>query len=105
MFNIFNILSIADKELVHSSMIKLLIDEKELNFTKKFLNIVSFSGDSELEVVKKNSVGKSIRLDIVGFDDSKKTTYKFIIENKPHILFRIIMIQNSTWFHDNNNFF
>ena len=82
MFNIFNILSIADKELVHSSMIKLLIDEKELNFTKKFLNIVSFSGDSELEVVKKNSVGKSIRLDIVGFDDSKKTTYKFIIENK-----------------------
>ena len=36
MFNIFNVLSVADKELVHSSIIKLLIDEKELNFTKTF---------------------------------------------------------------------
>jgi hypothetical protein len=82
MFNIFNVLSVADKELVHSSIIKLLIDEKELNFTKTFLDIDHFSGDSKLEEVKKNSIGKSIRLDIVGFDDSKKTTYKFIIENK-----------------------
>jgi hypothetical protein len=46
------------------------------------LDIDHFSGDSKLEEVKKNSIGKSIRLDIVGFDDSKKTTYKFIIENK-----------------------
>ena len=81
MFNIFNVLSVADKELVHSSIIKLLIDEKELNFTKTFLDIDAFSGDSKLEEVKKKSVGKSIRLDIIGFDASKKT-YKFIIENK-----------------------
>lgn len=81
MFNIFNVLSVADKELVHSSIIKLLIDEKELNFTKTFLDIDAFSGVSKLEYVKKNSVGKSIRLDVVGFDEFEKT-YKFIIENK-----------------------
>ena len=82
MFNIFNVLSVADKELVHSSIIKLLIDEKELNFTKTFLDIDAFSGDSKLEVVKKKSVGKSIRLDIVGFDETIETNYVFIIENK-----------------------
>jgi hypothetical protein len=81
MFNIFNVLSVADKELVHSSIIKLLIDEKELNFTKTFLDIDAFSGVSKLEYVKKKSVGKSIRLDVVGFDELEKT-YKFIIENK-----------------------
>jgi hypothetical protein len=82
MFNIFNVLSVADKELVHSSMIKLLIDEKELNFTKTFLDIDDYSGNSKLEEVKKNSDKKSLRLDIVGIDDSKKSTYKFVIENK-----------------------
>ena len=80
MFNIFNILSVADKELVHSSMIKLFIDEKELNFTKTFFDIVAFSGVSKLEDVNKSD-GKTIRLDIVGFDESKMN-YKFIIENK-----------------------
>lgn len=80
-FNIFNVLSVADKELVHSSIIKLLIDEKELNFTKKFLDMDAFSGDSKLEVVKKSD-GKSLRLDIVGFDETNETNYVFIIENK-----------------------
>jgi hypothetical protein len=82
MFNIFNVLSVADKELVHSSIIKLLIDEKELNFTKTFLDIDAFSGYSKLEVVKKKSIGKSIRLDIVGFDETNESNYVFIIENK-----------------------
>lgn len=80
-FNIFNVLSVADKELVHSSIIKLLIDEKELNFTQTFLDIDGFSGISKLEDVKKSN-GKSIRLDVVGFDETNKTNYVFIIENK-----------------------
>ncbi|EAZ94569.1 hypothetical protein FBBAL38_11039 [Flavobacteria bacterium BAL38] len=82
MFNIFNVLSVADKELVHSSIIKLLIDEKELNFTKNFLDINAFFGNSKLEDVKKNSIGKSIRLDVVGFDETNENNYVFIIENK-----------------------
>jgi hypothetical protein len=80
-FNIFNVLSVADKELVHSSIIKLLIDEKELNFTKKFLAIDGFSGISKSEDVKKSN-GKSIRLDVVGFDETNENNYVFIIENK-----------------------
>jgi hypothetical protein len=80
-FNIFNVLSVADKELVHSSIIKLLIDEKELNFTQTFLDIDGFSGISKLEDVNKSN-GKSIRLDVVGFDETNKTNYAFIIENK-----------------------
>ena len=81
MFNIFNVLSVADKELVHSSIIKILIDEKELNFTKNFLDINAFFGNSKLEDVKKNSTGKSIRLDVVGFDETNENNYVFIIEN------------------------
>lgn len=80
MFNIFNILSVADKELVHSSMIKLLIDEKELKFPENFLKIANYSGNLKLEV-KQKITGKSLRLDIVGFGDSENN-YKFIIENK-----------------------
>lgn len=79
MFNIFNILSVADKELVHSSIIKLLLENSLINdFFPKLENTFG-----EIEVEISNKVDrKLLRLDILGYskDDPKKI--EFIIENK-----------------------
>ncbi len=70
--NIFNLLSVGNKELVHSAMLKFLIENKATGFAKEFFKIP----DSELTL--EESFGKG-RLDIVGRLNGE---IEFIIENK-----------------------
>ncbi len=76
-FNIFKILSVADKELIHSSIIKLVI-----NNDKDFLNVFDINKDFKIETeVKKTTKNKKrISFDLVGY--SKEDIILFIIENK-----------------------
>jgi hypothetical protein len=85
-YNLFNIFASADKELVHSSMLKFLIDLEG----KTFLQVLGISGDFSTcnidlekscefkgnELIKKAGV----RFDVLGV--SKDQKIEFIIENK-----------------------
>lgn len=80
-FNIFSVLSVADKELVHSSIIKLII-ELDTDFLQIFevKDVLTI----KTEVSKKTKDNKHIRFDIVGFleTDTQQHNIVFFIENK-----------------------
>jgi hypothetical protein len=80
-FNIFSILSVADKELTHSSVIKLVI-EQDVEFLKQF----DINEDCIVETEKsfKTAKNKSIRFDIIGFNNKNTgvENINFFIENK-----------------------
>jgi len=94
-FNVFHILSAGDKELVHSSMLKFLIEEYPI-FRKEFLgeefehNIelyiklehsdnIKEETDDENKVKPKN---KRLRFDLLGYDKPENGKLLFAIENK-----------------------
>lgn len=81
-FNIFKQLSVANKELVHSSMIKFMLEENISNI-QQYLDIPDFANNyCHLEV----SAGKRLRFDIVISSKEEKdealTNPLIIIENK-----------------------
>ncbi len=83
MFNIFNILAAADKELVHSSMIKFLLENKHLNcFFPKLKQPLGEIGIEILGKVKEGEKPKLLRFDIVGYSKETPKKIEFIIENK-----------------------
>lgn len=79
--NLFNILSVADKELTHSSVIRLIIEQDGL-----FLNQFNINENSIIETEHSFKTGnnKSIRFDIIGYnkEDTKVENINFFIENK-----------------------
>lgn len=86
MKNIFNILSAGNKELVHSSMLKLLCEIREFDFIKRFLsiedkheNLKIILEKSERVIINENGKGKLIRFDLLGESHDK---VHFLIENK-----------------------
>lgn len=91
-FNIFHILSAGDKELVHSSMLKFLIEENEI-FRKEFLSdefehtqlYIKLEHSEKIKVENKvknelKTNNKYIRFDLVVQD--KEGKWLFAIENK-----------------------
>ncbi len=86
-FNIFQILSAGDKELVHSSMLKFLIEESS-SFHKEFLgkefeNLTEISIKLEVsDKVSDNSRNKRLRFDLLGYHKPKDAKLLFAIENK-----------------------
>lgn len=86
-FNIFHILSAGDKELVHSSMLKFLIEESS-SFHKEFLG-KEFENLSEISIkletsgnVSDDGRNKRLRFDLLGYDKPKDGKLLFAIENK-----------------------
>jgi hypothetical protein len=81
-FNIFKQLSVADKELVHSSMIQFLLEENNNEILQFFGATDSSDAYCHLEV----STGKKLRFDIVLSNEKNKTKSLekplVIIENK-----------------------
>ncbi|NLA24883.1 MAG: PD-(D/E)XK nuclease family protein [Bacteroidales bacterium] len=79
--NLFNILSVADKELTHSSVIRLIIEQHGL-----FLNQFNINENSIIETEQSFKTGKNkrIRFDIIGYnkEDNKVEDINFFIENK-----------------------
>jgi len=83
-FNIFQILSAGDKELVHSSMIKFLLEESS-SFREKFLDDEYPELYIKLEIsdtVSDNSRNKRLRFDLLGYDKPDDGKLLFAIENK-----------------------
>lgn len=83
-FNIFHILSAGDKELVHSSMLKFLIEESS-SFREKFLVDEYPELYIKLEIsdtVSDNNRNKRLRFDLLGYDKPKDGKLLFAIENK-----------------------
>lgn len=82
MNNIFNILSAGNKELVHSSMIKLFCEIEEFDFIKKFLDIDT-PDDLKIQIEKSDKVGgEKIRFDLLGVSCVNNEKVHFLIENK-----------------------
>ena len=84
-FNIFQILSAGDKELVHSSMLKFLLEKYPLFLEEflgdKFEHISEISIDLEIsDKVLADGINKRLRFDLVVKDESRK--WLFAIENK-----------------------
>ena len=78
-FNFFDILSAGDKELVHSSMIKLLL-ENELT-QKEFLKLFSIEKKIEkLKIEKEKKIDKSNRYDL--YINKLSGDVEYVIENK-----------------------
>jgi len=94
-FNVFHILSAGDKELVHSSMLKFLIEEYPI-FRKEFLGEefehntelyikLEHSDNIEEETEDENKVkpkNKRLRFDLLGYDKPENGKLLFAIENK-----------------------
>ncbi|MCL2609695.1 MAG: PD-(D/E)XK nuclease family protein [Treponema sp.] len=88
-FNIFNILNLTDKELIHSGIIAMLLDPKGEHgmggrFLERFLEIIAVEEcagiDLSSAVVEREKIIEGGRLDIVITAKNKK----IIIENKIH---------------------
>ncbi len=92
-FNIFQILSAGDKELVHSSMLKFLLEKYPI-FRKEFLGKefehntqlyikLEHSDKIEEETNEKGKVKlKRLRFDLLGYDKTEDGKLLFAIENK-----------------------
>jgi hypothetical protein len=87
MNNIFNILASADKELVHSAMLKFILDSDYLanDFLTNVIGIsnLQFKGNTELEQSDKNpQTNKKIRFDLLIRSSKDNKTPILLIENK-----------------------
>jgi len=90
MKNIFDILSVADKELVHSAMLQFFIESD--NWKGDFFEFLALQPDKKKDVFypkleysdsfQKGTKKKRIRFDLVLFEDKKQTKPILIIENK-----------------------
>lgn len=88
LFNIFDILSTADKELVHSAMFKFFIQSEYLS--ESFFSFLefpsSFRGVTELEkcfsFIDENRNKRKLRFDLLVSEKSNKEKTLLVIENK-----------------------
>ncbi len=101
--NLFNILSVADKELTHSAIIKLLI-EQDNSFLKQF-GISTNNLFVETEKSYKSNTNNRIRFDIIGLkkNDDDVKNISFIIENKFKVSPTVSQLEAYDDFFEKNN--
>jgi len=111
MINIFEILASADKELVHSSMIKFFLDYDHLgdDFVTNFIGISNLQSRGEIKLeqsYKNHSTGERVRFDLLCTSSKDGMTPIMIIENKFKSTVSIKQLElydNYLETHDNKN--